>query len=54
MKKIIVVLMLFISITPDLCAQSNGNEDTRHSRFPRILLSTGDFILILIKGTNLK
>lgn len=51
MKKIIIALMLFVSITPDLCAQSNNNTD-KAFEVPSDIIINRRFYINLDKGNK--
>ncbi|MEO6218801.1 MAG: hypothetical protein ABIO81_00130 [Ginsengibacter sp.] len=53
MKKIIIVLMLFVSIMPELCAQSNNNAD-RAFQVPSEIIINRRFYINLDKGNRLE
>ncbi|HEV8084551.1 MAG TPA: hypothetical protein VGP55_15190 [Chitinophagaceae bacterium] len=53
MKKIIMVLMLFVSITPNLCAQSNSNAD-KAFKVPENIIIHKRFYINLEKGNKLE
>ncbi len=51
MKKVIIVLMLFVSITPELCAQSSGNPD-KAFEIPTDIIINRRFYINLDKGNK--
>ncbi len=53
MKQVIIVLMLFISILPDLCAQSESKED-KAFKIPDNIIINRRFYINLDKGNRLE